>query len=206
MLLDNRSEFIPTDLAAVSLGAVPFSIYQTSSPSRSNIVLSDSGARVIIIEPCLPAEPRPDAKKPAGLEHVVVLDGDGGTMTYEELLAVDPDFDPVPIAAEVGLEDPLTLIYTSGTTGPPKGVSLTHGNLLRMLTSVMEGVIDLPDRDATVISWLPAAHIAERGANYYTPVMRASRSTSARTRSGSSSSCRRSGRPGSSPSRASGRS
>ncbi len=173
MLLNSRSEFIPTDLATVSLGAIPVSIYQTSSPEQIEYVLSDCGANVVIVEPdFLPNLLKATTNLPHA-EHIVVIGGDGGTMTYDELLGMDPGFDPAPLAAEVGLEDPLTLIYTSGTTGPPKGVSLTHGNLLRMITSVMEGVIKLPDDpEAKVISWLPAAHIAERAANYYTPVMR----------------------------------
>jgi len=172
MLLNNRSEFIPTDLAAVSIGAIPFSIYQTSSPEQIEYVLSDSEARVVIVEPEFLENLLKAKENLPKLEHVVVLGGEGGTSTYDELLALDPDFDPAPLADAVGLEDPLTLIYTSGTTGPPKGVTLTHGNLLRMQTAVMEGVIDLPDRDARVISWLPAAHIAERGANYYSAVMK----------------------------------
>jgi long-subunit acyl-CoA synthetase (AMP-forming) len=172
MLMNNRSDFIPTDLAAVSLGAVPFSVYQTSSSEQLEYLLSDSAAKVIVIEPDFLPKLDPIRDSLPSLEHVVVLGGDGGTMTYDELLALDPDFDPTPISSGVGLEDPLTLIYTSGTTGPPKGVSLTHGNLLRAMTSVMEGVIDLPGGDARVISWLPAAHIAERGANYYSAMIR----------------------------------
>ena len=91
-------------------------------------------------------------------------------MTYEELLAVDPDFDD-SVAAEVGPDDLLTLIYTSGTTGPPKGVQLTHRNLMSLVSSV-EDMIPFPeDSENRVISWLPAAHIAERGAHYYLPVV-----------------------------------
>ncbi|MGK2932767.1 MAG: AMP-dependent synthetase/ligase [Solirubrobacterales bacterium] len=173
MLLNNRSEFIPTDLAAVSLGAIPFSIYQTSSPEQIEYVLSDSEANVVIVEPDFLPNLLKAKENLEHAEHIVVLGGDGGTMTYDELLTLDPDFDPAPIAANVGLDDPLTLIYTSGTTGPPKGVLLTHGNLLRMNTAVTEAVIVMPDDpDSSVISWLPTAHIAERGANYYTPVMR----------------------------------
>ncbi|MGK2956699.1 MAG: AMP-dependent synthetase/ligase [Solirubrobacterales bacterium] len=173
MLMNNRSEFIPTDLAAVSLGAIPFSIYQTSSPEQIEYILSDSEANVVIVEPDFVPNLLKAKENLEHAEHIVVIDGDGGTMTYEELLALDPDFDPAPIAADIGLEDPLTLIYTSGTTGPPKGVILTHGNLLRMNASVMEGVIKMPDDPyAKVISWLPPAHIAERGANYYTPIVR----------------------------------
>lgn len=170
-LMRNRADFIPSDLAAVSIGALPFSIYTTSSDEQIEYLLSDSKASVVVVES--DQAPRFMALRDSlpDLEHVVTIDGGGGTMTIEELLEVDPDFDPAPFSDEVDLESPLTLIYTSGTTGPPKGVTLTHGNLLRMLTGVTEDVIRMPDRGAKVISWLPAAHIAERGANYYTPVM-----------------------------------
>lgn len=170
-LMRNRADFIPSDLAAVAIGALPFSIYSTSSDDQIEYLLSDSKASVAVVE----SEHAPRfmalRERLPELEHVVTIDGGGGTITIEELLDVDPEFDPAPLSAEVDLDSPLTLIYTSGTTGPPKGVTLTHGNLLRMLTGVTENVIRMPDRGARVISWLPAAHIAERGANYYTPVM-----------------------------------
>ena len=172
LLTNNRADFIPTDLAAVSLGAVPFSIYQTSSPEQIEYLLKDSAAKIIVIEPDFLPRLEEVRDRLPDLEHVIVIGGEGGTMSYDELMKLDPDFDPLPIASEVGLDDPLTLIYTSGTTGPPKGVSLTHGNLLRMQASVMQGVINLPETDARVISWLPTAHIAERGANYYSAVMK----------------------------------
>jgi len=100
-----------------------------------------------------------------------VVDGDGGTATLEEIESADPGFDAEGASAEIGLDDLLTLIYTSGTTGPPKGVQLSHRNLMSLTTSV-EDIIEIPDRGAKVISWLPAAHIAERGAHYYLPVVR----------------------------------
>ena len=71
----------------------------------------------------------------------------------------------------MGPDDLLTLIYTSGTTGPPKGVQLSHRNLMALTASV-DDIVDFPERGAKVISWLPAAHIAERGAHYYLPVIR----------------------------------
>ena len=63
----------------------------------------------------------------------------------------------------------LTLIYTSGTTGPPKGVQLTHSNLIAAVRGFDE-VIAFPD-DGRVISWLPMAHIAERNCSQYLPMM-----------------------------------
>jgi long-subunit acyl-CoA synthetase (AMP-forming) len=63
----------------------------------------------------------------------------------------------------------LTLIYTSGTTGPPKGVQLAHSNIMSVVRTIQE-LIQL-DPGARVISWLPAAHIAERNAHHYIPVV-----------------------------------
>ena len=170
IMLNNRSEFMPIDLGAVTLGAVPFSIYQTSSPEQIEHVCSDAGAKVAIVEAAF-LEVFDKAKESLPeLEHIITLDGGGGTMTLEELMAVDPDFDDA-VADDVDLDDLLTLIYTSGTTGPPKGVQLTHRNLMSLVSSV-EDMIPFPeDQENKVISWLPAAHIAERGAHYYLPVV-----------------------------------
>jgi len=63
----------------------------------------------------------------------------------------------------------LTLIYTSGTTGPPKGVQLIHRNLLAAVEGLDE-LIEFP-QDGRVISWLPAAHVAERNAHHYLPIV-----------------------------------
>lgn len=172
MIMANRSEFVICDMAAVALGALPFSIYRTLPADQIRYVVEDSGAEVLIIEEQYVEKVR---EATAGLDQVreiVVIDGGGGTRTLAGLEEADPDFDPAPIAATVGLEDPLTLIYTSGTTGPPKGVLLTQGNLISLLASISSGIIELPLDSGRVISWLPAAHIAERAANYYTPMIR----------------------------------
>jgi long-chain acyl-CoA synthetase len=170
LMLNNRPEFIPIDLAAVSLGAIPFSIYQTSSPEQIEYLLSDAGSRVAVVESAFLDQIQAAKQRLPDLEHVVVVDGDGGARTLSDLEAADPEFDPAPIAEQIDADDLLTLIYTSGTTGPPKGVQLTHRNLMGLVCGV-EDVIDMPRRGAKVISWLPAAHIAERGAHYYMPMI-----------------------------------
>src|SRR5205814_7737626 len=63
----------------------------------------------------------------------------------------------------------LTLIYTSGTTGPPKGVQLSHANMMDVVASVEE-IIGLPE-GIRVISWLPSARVAERNAHHYIPIV-----------------------------------
>jgi long-chain acyl-CoA synthetase len=169
LMLNNRWEFIPVDLAAVSLGAVPFSIYQTLSPEQISYVVGDADAKIAVVEATF-LERFEDARKDLPeIEKVIVIDGEGGDYSFSELEELGGEFDVSESVSEVGPDDVLTLIYTSGTTGPPKGVQLTHRNLMGLITGV-EDMIEVPERGGKVISWLPAAHIAERGANYYFPV------------------------------------
>jgi long-chain acyl-CoA synthetase len=167
LMLNNRIDFFPCDLGVSTIGGVPFSIYQTASPEQISYVCGDADVKVAIVEKSF-LEVFEKADIP-NLEHLIVLDGEGGTMSYEELLETDPDFDDAAAAERVSIDDTLTLIYTSGTTGPPKGVELTHRNLLSLVSSI-DHLIEFPEEGAKVISWLPAAHIAERGAHYYLPM------------------------------------
>ncbi len=171
IMLNNRAEFMPIDLGAVTLGAVPFSLYQTASPEQIQYQCEDAGAKVAVVEKMFLEHFMKAKQDLPNLEHVITLDGGGGTMTFEDLLEIDPDFDD-SVASEVGPDDLLTLIYTSGTTGPPKGVQLTQRNLMSLVSSVDDMIPFPEDAENRIISWLPAAHIAERGAHYYLPVIK----------------------------------
>ena len=152
LMLSNRPEFHLADLAAMTLGATPFSIYGTFTPDQIEYVVSDAGARVALIE-------RQFADSFPALDHVLVL---------EDGWPSEPGFDPEPHRRAIEPDDLVTLIYTSGTTGPPKGVQLTHRNLTAAIETTRV-LIAFPD-GARVISWLPAAHIAERMAHHYLPI------------------------------------
>jgi long-chain acyl-CoA synthetase len=170
IMLNNRHEFIPCDLAAVSLGGVPFSIYQTYTPDQIQYLVSDAKSRIAIIEKAFLENFNEARKGMPDLEHLIVVDGEGGDYTLDEVMEMDPDFDPAESVEKLEPDDLLTLIYTSGTTGPPKGVQLTHGNLL-LVVAVCDDLIQVPEKGGKVISWLPAAHVAERNANYYLPMV-----------------------------------
>jgi long-chain acyl-CoA synthetase len=177
ILLANRPEFHLVDLAAITLGACPFSIYNTYSAEQIQYVVSDADARVLITEQSLLGnvlEARPDLP---GLETVVVIDGEPpeGTISLADVEGSDPGFDAEAAAAQVGPDDLLTLIYTSGTTGPPKGVQLSHHNLMFGCASIQRLIQFEPG--LRVISWLPAAHIAERAAHHYVPIVYAGQVT-----------------------------
>jgi long-subunit acyl-CoA synthetase (AMP-forming) len=171
ILLSNRPEFHLVDLATITLGACPFSIYNTYSPEQIQYVISDAGARIVITEQALlegVVKAREDLPE---LETVIVVDGDAaeGTIALSDVEGSDPDFDADAAAGQVGPDDLLTLIYTSGTTGPPKGVQLSHHNLMFGCASI-QALIQF-DPGMRVISWLPAAHIAERAAHHYVPIV-----------------------------------
>ncbi|MEO6859120.1 MAG: AMP-dependent synthetase/ligase [Solirubrobacteraceae bacterium] len=171
IMLGNRPEFHLVDLATVLLGATPFSVYVTYPAQEIRFLLEDSQARVAIIEEAY-LEPMLAAQEGSALEHVVLVDGAApdGTVSLDEVEAsCPPDFDAAVAGAEVRPDDVLTLIYTSGTTGHPKGVQLTHRAVMFTARTVEE-VIHLPP-GSRVISWLPSAHIAERNAHHYIPIV-----------------------------------
>ena len=174
LMLTNRPEFHLADLAAVTLGAAPFSIYLTSSPEQIEYVIADAQARVAIVEHAFLGRLLEARQHLPVLKHVIVLDPEEGESNYglltlEEVEGSNPGFDVDAALAAVTPDDVATLIYTSGTTGPPKGVELAHRNILGAVRAVQE-IINL-EPGARVISWLPAAHIAERAAHHYIPVV-----------------------------------
>jgi long-chain acyl-CoA synthetase len=179
ILLSNRPEFHVVDMAAVTLGATPFSIYQTYAPNQIEFVVADAGARIAVVESQYLESLLGARRELANLEHVILLDPPAagvladGVITLAEVEAAgrtDELQEAVERASqEVDPEDVLTLIYTSGTTGPPKGVQLCHRNLLSAVVGI-EQMVQFPE-NSRVISWLPAAHIAERGAHHYLPIV-----------------------------------
>jgi long-subunit acyl-CoA synthetase (AMP-forming) len=171
IMLSNRPEFHVVDLAATMLGATPFSVYQTLPPDQIAYVVGDAGARIAVVEPAfLPAMLAARRNLPA-LEHLIVVGGEApaGTTPLAEVEGSQPGFDVEAAWRAVTPDDLLTLIYTSGTTGPPKGVQLTHRNIIACARATQSLVRF--EEGTRVISWLPAAHIAERAAHHYLPVV-----------------------------------
>ncbi|MBV9683660.1 MAG: long-chain fatty acid--CoA ligase [Solirubrobacterales bacterium] len=179
IMLGNRPEFHIVDLAAATLGATPFSIYLTYPPEDVRYLIRDAGAKVAIVEQAYLSALLDARRGLPELEHVVVADADTaprGTISLKDLEGSNPSFDPAAAQANIGPDDLVTLIYTSGTTGPPKGVQLTHRNVMAAAQAVEQTIRFGPG--ARVISWLPAAHIAERTAHHYIPVVYAGTVTS----------------------------
>jgi long-subunit acyl-CoA synthetase (AMP-forming) len=171
IMLSNRPEFHVVDLAVAMLGATPFSIYVTYPAGEIEYLIGDAASKVAIVEQSFLPVMLEARKNLPGLEHVIVIDGDApeGTVPLSDVEDSDPEFDVVTTAGKIQPDDVLTLIYTSGTTGKPKGVQLSHHNIMVSAKAVQE-IIPI-EAGGRLISWLPAAHIAERMAHHYIPVI-----------------------------------
>ncbi len=161
LMMGNRPEFHIVDTAAFHLGAIPFSIYNTLPPAQIAYLLENAGTRVVIAEEQYVATVREaggDAIQIVPVETLVELAGNdrAGSDFEAAWRAVEPD-------------DVLTLIYTSGTTGPPKGVEITHANMLAQCRAVA-AVLPIR-RGARITSYLPSAHIADRWSSHYNSIV-----------------------------------
>ncbi len=176
LMMANRPEHWLSDLALVRLGAVPVSVYGTAAPEQITHIARNCRARVAVVEGTAQVslwEPLlADSDTP--LARLVVADAgaEGGHLPYAELL-----HEPAPeqFAKELDAarpEDPLTVVYTSGTTGEPKGVVLTHRQVIANALA-LDAVVELPPH-VEHICYLPFAHIAERMLGIYLPCHRAS--------------------------------
>ena len=167
----NIAEFHPTDVAALLCGGTAFSIYNSSSPEQVQYLVDHSEATIAVVENIDFLERFLKVRDELPLlEHIVLLhDPEGrapeGVISWESLLDNDPlPLDEAALACEP--DDLATFIYTSGTTGPPKGVMLTHHNILW----TAEGFRHLsrtPLEGRRLISYLPMAHVAERMVSHY---------------------------------------
>ena len=180
LMLPNRSEHVLADLGAVHAGALGVTFYATLAAEQIEYVAADCDARIAVLDGAAElARWRPALDRLPGVKKVIVRDpsacpaGDK-YLTWADLvalgqerLAAEPDEIPARMAA-ITPDDPLALLYTSGTTGNPKGVVLTHRNIVYTLVTVDRmGTVSSPVR---WVSYLPLAHIAERMFSVYLPV------------------------------------
>ena len=164
LMMANRVEFYPLEVGAQHVGAISFSVYNTLPAEQLVYLFDNADTKVIMCEAQYVDRIRASG---ADIAHIVCLDGSPeGTLSVDDLIASGSgDFDFEASWRAVQSDDVATLIYTSGTTGNPKGVEMTHANLLFQAYAIHE-VLGVEFGDRTT-SFLPSAHIADRmGALY----------------------------------------
>ncbi|MEB3029999.1 AMP-dependent synthetase/ligase [[Mycobacterium] nativiensis] len=172
IMLTNRPEFHLIDAAAYHLGAIPFSVYNTSAPAQIAYLFDNAANRVVVCEEQF-LEHVLEAKAGSRVEHVICLgDAPAGTMTLAEVEDLgDPEFDFESCWRAVQADDTITIIYTSGTTGTPKGVEMSHRNAI----FGTEAMLGIPEFAAgcggRVASYLPDAHALNRWLAHYLPAV-----------------------------------
>ena len=171
LMLTNRPETVLVDSAAMHIGAIPFSIYNTSSPEQVEYLLSHAGCRVVVSESRFAGTVLEVAGRLGSIEHVFLVDGEAvGAAPLAQLEhAGHEGFDFDAAWRAVGPGDVATLIYTSGTTGPPKAVELTHESLLWELR-LLDRVFPMRPCGRST-SYLPMAHLADRTISHYQAIV-----------------------------------
>jgi long-chain acyl-CoA synthetase len=180
LMLPNRSEHVLADQAVVHAGGTPVTFYATLAAEQIAYVAGDCDARIAVLDGAAElARWQPVLDRLPGLKKVIVVDaaacpaGDQ-YLTWQDFTALAAEryaAQPAEVAARIaaiGPEDPVTLLYTSGTTGNPKGVLLTHHNVLYEVAAALSTGAVLPG--VRWVSYLPLAHIAERMFSVYLPM------------------------------------
>ena len=166
-MLLNRPEFHLVDWAALHVGATPFSIYVTSPAKQVAQLLENAQPRVLVTELRFLETVLAAREQVGSPTEIVVVEGADGFRSFDDLWeAGDDGFGFDERWRGVAPADVAVIIYTSGTTGPPKGVQLTHHNLVKAWhsASVVLPSISKPGR---LVSYLPHAHLADRLVTHY---------------------------------------
>jgi len=171
LLSDNRPEWHMVDLALASLGAISVPVYGNLTPPQLQYQANDSGAMGVITDsPEQMAKFLQIQENCPDLKHLVQMDGEpaGDVLSMDGLITEANDAGNGDRfwerAAKVTEDDLLTLIYTSGTTGDPKGVMLTHRNLVQNVLASSERAVLKGEYHA--LEFLPLCHVFERMIGY----------------------------------------
>lgn len=183
LIIDNSPEYVYFDQAIQQIGAINVSIYPTLPEYEIEYILNDSGAKAILVgSPFLLKKILKitnDCKEitriiPAfvGYEKLIHQPVNAGIVSLETVIEHGmkalPEYGRALVSARESIltSDISTLIYTSGTTGIPKGVMLTHHNLVSNVRIALDQ-IPVITKDELFLSFLPLSHVFERTATYH---------------------------------------
>ena len=175
--LRNSKEWVFFDQAALACGLAIVPLYTDDRPDNIAYIMSDSTVKVLLVQDAaIWKRLGPALAGQEDLQRVLILDGSKpvtAEVLQDERVQLVSDWLPAsaePLQPRNGDPHALaSIVYTSGTTGRPKGVMLTHYNMLTIAHAALT-MIDVFEEDL-FLSFLPLSHTLERTAGYYLPVM-----------------------------------
>jgi long-chain acyl-CoA synthetase len=168
----NRPEWAIADLAILKLGGVVVPVYHMPGhllpAGYFKYVLNDAKVKFIVVEDKeIYAVATQIKSEVPSLEHIVLIESTGvedpGCVRFDDLLKTEPSAVDEPV--DISEDDVATIVYTSGTTGEPKGVMLTHKNIVSNAASAVKRCKFTSDD--VVISYLPLGHMFERTCSHF---------------------------------------
>ena len=169
---NNRPEWNFADMGMAMIGVVHVAIYPTIGEDEYKYILRHAEAKMLIVgDSRLLEKLQPTINLVESLNHIYSFDEIKGTKNYNEILEqgkikqAERALTLEKLKGSINPDDVATLIYTSGTTGVPKGVMLTHNNLVSNFVS--HSKLHHLGKDHHAISFLPLCHVLERSVNYH---------------------------------------
>jgi long-subunit acyl-CoA synthetase (AMP-forming) len=176
IMSSNRPEWVLADIGAIAAGGIPTSLYTTSSPQQCRYIAEHAEAVIAVVED------ETYLKTFLGLQEslpllkaIVLISGEAalsGVYSWSALLALSHEVPEAQVwerSRAQKASELCTLIYTSGTTGLPKGVMLSHHNILWNARASVDAYKAVPGED--FVSYLPLSHIAEQIFSLYIPMV-----------------------------------
>lgn len=182
ILSEDSKEWIYTDLGIQGVGGIASGVYTTDSAAQLEYLVNDSGSRFLFVENDEQLDKYLSvAEKMPGLTKVIVYDREGlmdfsdpRVIFLDELYAIGEAFraeNPTRFDDEIDAtttDETALLIYTSGTTGMPKGVEISHGNIMFSISLSPHTLPVFPDDEQ--LCFLPLCHILERLISVFLPI------------------------------------
>jgi long-chain acyl-CoA synthetase len=177
-VMGNGVTYVCADQAALSLGLAIVPLHPTDNPGNVGFILRDSEISALVIDqPDYWAELAPEVASLSTLKRVVIVSDaaeaaapllaeDSRAVRADKWLNAAPSLEAS--GAAISPETMAAIVYTSGTTGRPKGVMLSHRNVVSNVLSVLERM--RPSTEDVFLSFLPLSHTFERTAGYYLPI------------------------------------
>jgi long-chain acyl-CoA synthetase len=182
LISENRAEWLATDLAVLAAGGVTCAMYTTSAVEQVAYIMDHAAVRVVIVEDEEQLDKLLEVGRSVDITRIVVMDNKGlRRFSDPRVVFFDEVLEQGRALLEAGdgalqerlraivPDDLAILVYTSGTTGPPKGVMLSHRNIVWVCGAVTK--LMKPRGDDELLSFLPLCHIAERTITVFNQVL-----------------------------------